>query len=53
MTCLDQKGKVVCTAKDGGTKKVFPSLEWPAAMCSPVPDKSQQRVHDEGFCNTI
>ena len=49
MTCLDQKGEVVCTAKDGGTKKFFPSLEGPAAMCSPVPDKGQQRVYEKDF----
>jgi hypothetical protein len=41
MTYLDQEGKVVCTAEDGGTKIVFPSLEWPAAIGSPVPDKGQ------------
>ena len=45
MTYLDQEGKVVYMAKDGGTKKAFPSLEWPAAMCSPVPNKGEQRVH--------
>jgi hypothetical protein len=45
MIYLDQEGKVVYTAEDGGTKKVFPSLEWPAVICSPVPDKGQKRVH--------
>ena len=50
MTCLDQKGKVVCTAKDGGTKKVFPSLEGPAAMCFPIRDlentPGKRKAHD-------
>ena len=53
MTWLDQEGKVDYTARNGGTKKVFPSLEWPGAICSPVPGKGEQRVHYEGFCNTI
>lgn len=40
---LDQEGKVVYTAtlkgtsKNGKTSKVFPALEWMAAMCSHIP----------------
>jgi hypothetical protein len=37
MTYLDQEGKIVYTAKDKKTSKVFPALEWLAAMCSHIP----------------
>jgi len=37
MQCLDQEGKVIYTAKDKKTCKVFPALEWLAAMCSHIP----------------
>jgi len=37
MQYLDQEGKVVYTSKDGKTTKVFPALEWLAAMCLRIP----------------
>jgi hypothetical protein len=39
MTCLDQEGKVVYTAKDKKTRKVFDALEWLAAMYSHIPNR--------------
>jgi len=38
MQYLDQEGKVVYTGKDRKTNKVFPALEWLAAMCSHIPN---------------
>jgi len=37
MTYLDQEGKVVYTSKDGKSIKVFPAMEWLAAMCLHIP----------------
>ncbi len=42
MQYLDQEGKVVYTSKNGKTTKVFPALEWLAAMCSHIPNKGEQ-----------
>jgi len=44
MQSLDQEAKVVSTAKDGKSIKVFDALEWLAAMCSHVPDRGEQMV---------
>ena len=38
MQYLDQEGKVVYSAKDGKSVKVFPAMEWLAAMCSHIPN---------------
>jgi hypothetical protein len=40
----DQEGKVVYTAKDGKSVKVFPAMEWIAAMCSHIPNRGEQMV---------
>ena len=44
MKYLDQEGTVVYTAKDRKTNKVFPALEWLAAMCSHIPNRGEQMV---------
>ena len=44
MQYLDQVGKVVYTSKDKKTSKVFPALEWLAAMCSHIPNRGDQKV---------
>ena len=44
MQYLDQEGKVVYTAKNGKSTKVFPALEWLAAMCSHIPNRGEQMV---------
>jgi hypothetical protein len=44
MQYLDQEGKVIYTAKDKKTSKVFPALEWMAAMCSHIPNRGEQMV---------
>jgi hypothetical protein len=31
------EGKLIYTTKNGKTNKVFPALEWMAAMCSHIP----------------
>jgi hypothetical protein len=41
----DQEGKVVYTAKDRKTNKVFPALEWLAAMCSHITRETAERRH--------
>jgi hypothetical protein len=42
MQYLDQEGKVVYTAKNGKSSKIFPALEWLAAMCSHIPNRSNR-----------
>ena len=42
MQYLDQEGKVIYTAKDKKTSKVFPALEWLANLCSHIPNRGQQ-----------
>ena len=44
MQYLDQEGKAVYTAKNGKSTKVFPALEWLAAMCSHIPNRGEQMV---------
>ena len=44
MQYLDQEGTVVYISKDGKETKVFPALEWLAAMCSHIPNKGEQMV---------
>ncbi len=53
MQYLDQEAKVVYTSKDSKTTKVFPALEWLAAMCSYIPNRGEQMVRCYGFRNTI
>jgi len=43
MQYLDQEAKVVYASKDSKTTKVFPALEWLAAMCSHIPDRRESR----------
>jgi hypothetical protein len=42
---LDQEEKVVYTAKDKKTSKVFAALEWLANLCSHIPNKALKRTH--------
>jgi len=44
MQYLDQEGKVVYASKDGKSIKVFPAMEWLAAMCSHIPNRGEQMV---------
>jgi len=52
MQYLDQEGEVIYSAKacpglrsgDKKTSKVFPAMEWLAAMCSHVPNRGEQMV---------
>ena len=44
MTYIKEESKVVYESKDGKSQKVFDALEWLAAMCSHVPNKSEQMV---------
>jgi len=53
MQYLAQKGKVVYTARDKKTSKVFPAMEWLAAMCSHIPNSGEQMVRYYRFCNTV
>ena len=41
MQYLDQEGKVVYRAKDGKSSRIFPALEWLAAMCSHIPNRRE------------
>jgi hypothetical protein len=53
MQYLAEPSKVVYRAKDGTDEKVFDALEWLAAMCSHIPDRGEQMVRYQRFCNTI
>jgi len=53
MQYLDQEGKVVYTAKDGKSSKVFPAQEWLAAMCSHIPNRGEQMVRYYGLCKAL
>jgi len=53
MTYLDQEGKVVYMSRNGKDTKVFPDLEWLAAMCFHIPKREEQMVRYYGFWNTI
>jgi hypothetical protein len=50
---VDQEGKVVYTAKDRKTNKVFPALEWLAAMCSHIPNRGEQMVRYYGYYSNV
>jgi len=53
MQYLDQEGRVVYASKDGKSIKVFPAMEWLAAMCSHIPNMGEQMVRYHGIWNTI
>ncbi len=53
MQYLTQEGKVIYKARDKKTSKVFPAMEWLAAMCSHIPNRGEQTVRYYGFCNTV
>jgi hypothetical protein len=53
MQCLDQEGTVVYISKDGKEIKVFPALEWLAAMCSHIPNKGEQMVRYYGYYSNV
>jgi hypothetical protein len=53
MTYLEHEATVVCTAKDGKEQKVFPAMEWLAAMCSHIPNKGEQMVRYYGHYSNV
>jgi len=53
MNYLDQEGKVVYASKDGRTIKVFPAMEWMAAMCSHIPNRGEQMVRYYGYYSNV
>jgi hypothetical protein len=53
MKYLDQEATVVYTAKDGKSNKVFPALEWLAAMCSHIPNRGEQMVRYYGYYSNV
>jgi hypothetical protein len=53
MKYLDPEGSVVYTAKDRKTNKVFPALEWLAAMCSHIPNRGEQMVRYYGTYSNV
>jgi hypothetical protein len=53
MTYTPEKSKVIYVSKDGKEKKEFEALEWLAAMCSHILDKSMQMVHYYGFYSNV
>jgi hypothetical protein len=48
-----KEGKVVYTAKDGKSNKVFPAQEWLAAMCSHIPNRGEQMVRYYGYYSNV
>jgi len=53
MQYLDQEGEVVYKSKDGKDTKVFPALEWLAAMCSHIPNRGEQMVKYYGYYSNV
>ena len=53
MTYLEQEATVVYKAKDGKDAKVFPAMEWLAAMCSHIPNKGAQMVRYYGYYSNV
>ena len=53
MKYLDQEGTVVYTAKDRKTCKVFPAMEWLAAMCTHIPNRGEQMVRYYGYYSNV
>jgi uncharacterized protein YgbK (DUF1537 family) len=49
----DQEGKVVYAAKNGRSVKVFPAMEWLAAMCSHFPNRGKQMVRYYGYYSNV
>ena len=43
----------VYKAKDGKETKVFPAMEWLAAMCSHIPNKGEQMVRYYGYYSNV
>ena len=53
MQYLDEEGEVVYKSKDGKDTKVFPALEWLAAMCTHIPNRGEQMVKYYGLCKVL
>jgi hypothetical protein len=53
MKYLNQEGTVVYTGKDRKTSKVFPAMEWLAAMCSHIPNRGEQMVKYYGHYSNV
>ena len=53
MQYLDQEGKVVYASKDGKSIKVFPAMEWLAAMCWHIPNRGEQMVRYYGYYSNV
>jgi hypothetical protein len=53
MKYLDQEGEVIYSAKDRKTNKVFPAMEWLAAMCSHIPNRGEQMVRYYGYYSNV
>jgi len=53
MRYLEQEETVVYTAKDKKTTRVFPALEWLAAVNSHIPNKGEQMVRYYGYYSNV
>jgi len=53
MKYLEQEGTVVYTGKDRTTNKVFPAMEWLAAMCTHIPHRGEQMVRYYGYYSNV
>jgi len=53
MQYLDDVGQVVYTGKDRKTNKVFPAMEWLAAMCTHIPNRGEQMVRYYGYYSNV
>ncbi|MBN1470280.1 MAG: transposase, partial [Syntrophaceae bacterium] len=50
---LENEGTVVYRAKNGKDQKIFPALEWLAAMCSHIPNRGEQMVRYYGYYSNV
>jgi len=53
MRYLEKEGTVVYRSKGGKDQKMFPALEWLAAMCSPIPNCGEQMVRYYGYYSNV
>jgi len=53
MNYLDQEGTVVYTAQADKSSRIFPALEWLAAMCSHIPNRGEQMVRYYRFYSNV
>jgi len=53
MRYLEKEGTVIYRSRDSKEQKIFPALEWLAAMCSHIPNRGEQMVRYYGYYSNV